>query len=275
MHPRPLSRWHGGKWKLAPQLLEHFPPHDVYVEPFAGPASVLLRKSRVKTEVYTDLDENLYELFSILQDDEQAKELCRRCELTLFSRKEFNQSYEYSSNKIERARRFIVRSFFGFGSKCCTTEKQNGLRCFRYNKNSPAVDWTRYPPVLAAISQRMRGVAIEASSALNVIERFDRPNTLFYLDPPYPHESRNLKMGQYHHEMNDTGHEKLARKLQTIKGMAIISGCDTDLYRRLYAGWQIKSKTHYADMASKRKECIRISPRAVLKNQLRLKVTYD
>lgn len=265
---RPILRWHGGKWKLAPWLLSHFPMHEVYVEPFGGAASVLLRKPRVKTEVYNDLDAELHNLFTLLRNPASAAELARQCELTPFSRTEYDLSYQETTDSIERARRLIIRSFFGFGSKACTTNTKTGFRCLRYGENSPAVDWECYPAALATVASRMRGVVIETAPALEVIRRFDRRTTLFYLDPPYTHDTRNMHLGHYRHEMTDSDHEDLANALHQIKGMAIISGYDSPLYRQLYNDWTLKTKKHHADKAAERTECIWISP-AALRNTSR------
>lgn len=271
MNPtRPVLRYHGGKWKLAPWVISHFPRHTSYVEPFGGAASVLLRKGRVPTEVWNDLDGELVHLFSVLRDPASAELLARACALTPFARSEFDLSYQPTDDAVERARRFIVRSFFGYGSKACISPAQNGFRCLRTGDNSPAVDWSRYPEALQAAARRMLGVVIEHKPALDIIRRFDRKDTLFYLDPPYVQGLRNLEQGIYRHEMTDDEHRELAASLQEIKGMAVVSGYRCALYDELYSEWRRVDCRAYADKASPRTESLWISPRAVAATQGRL-----
>ena len=69
---RPALRYHGGKWRLAPWIIGHFPAHKIYCEPFCGAASVLLRKPRSRIEIINDLDSEVTNLFQILRDPEHA-----------------------------------------------------------------------------------------------------------------------------------------------------------------------------------------------------------
>ncbi len=259
---RPLLRWHGGKWKLAPWIIDHMPKHKTYVEPYGGVASVLLRKTRVQTEVWNDLDCELNNLFSILRSSLQAEALRMVCALTPFSRTEFIRSYEPSDDPIEQARRLIVRSFFGYGSKAATSQAVNGFRSFRCGSASPATDWLNWPDTIPLIAERMRGVVIESNPAIDVIRRYDRPDTLFYVDPPYVAKTRNLHHGCYRHEMDDADHKELISVLLNVKGMIILSGYRTNLYNDLLVGWARYSCVAYADKSAPRIECLWVSPNA-------------
>src|SRR5262245_58814798 len=108
---RPVLRYHGGKWRLAPWIIEHFPEHRIYVEPYGGGASVLLRKSRAFAEVYNDLDGDVVNVFRVLRDRASAAALIRAIELTPWARDEFRLSYRPASDPVERARRTIARAF--------------------------------------------------------------------------------------------------------------------------------------------------------------------
>lgn len=89
---RPVLRYHGGKWKLAPWVISQMPRHSVYVEPFGGGASVLLRKEPLGAECYNDLDGQVVNVFRCLQDPESAEEIRRRISLTPFARQEFERN---------------------------------------------------------------------------------------------------------------------------------------------------------------------------------------
>jgi DNA adenine methylase len=123
----PLIRYHGAKWRLAPWIISHFPKHRIYVEPFGGSGSVLLRKKQSEIEVYNDLDGEIVNLFRVARDN--GEELSRLVYLTPYSREEFVKSFEPSDDPIEQARRTVVRSFQGFGSGYVTATK--GSKCAR------------------------------------------------------------------------------------------------------------------------------------------------
>lgn len=152
---RPAVRWHGGKWLLAPWIHGFFPPHRVYVEPFGGGASVMLRKSRSYGEIYNDLDVEVVNLFRVLQSA-RAAELHYKLTMTPFARDEFDLAYEIADDDVERARRLIIRSFMGFGSN-----GHSRVTGFRANSNrsgtTPAHDWANYAAALPKLIERMSG----------------------------------------------------------------------------------------------------------------------
>jgi DNA adenine methylase len=75
---RPVLRYHGAKFRLAGWLMQLFPPHRRYVEPFGGAAGVLLQKPRSYAEVYNDLDGDVVNFFRVLRDPELSRQLVRQ-----------------------------------------------------------------------------------------------------------------------------------------------------------------------------------------------------
>jgi hypothetical protein len=150
---RPVLRWHGGKWKLAPWIISFFPSHRVYVEPFGGAASVLLRKERAYAEVYNDLDDDVVNLFRVLQNPEQGGALVRLLELTPFARTEFELGWDETDDHVEKARRLIIRAFMGFGSNA-HSDKGRGHKTTGFRANS-----SRSGTTPARISRRPRSCA--------------------------------------------------------------------------------------------------------------------
>ncbi|WP_019833802.1 DNA adenine methylase [Sphingomonas sp. PR090111-T3T-6A] len=267
---RPLLRWHGGKWRLAPWIIEHLPPHRCYVEPFGGAASVLLRKPRTYAEIYNDLDATLVNLFRVLRDSEAASRLIQSLELTPFARDEFLEAYQPAGDPVEDARRTIVRSFMGFGSDGTNGVYRTG---FRANSNrsgsTPAHEWVNYPSALRDLVDRLAGVVIENRDAVEVMRAHDGPTTLHYVDPPYLPETRssgNRRRGQgYHvyvHDMSTEEHLPLLAALAGLEGMVVLSGYPSNLYDEQLIGWRRIERAAFADGARERTEVLWINPAA-------------
>ena len=239
---RPVLRYHGGKWRSAPWIIAHMPPHKIYVEPYGGAASVLLRKPISFAEIYNDLDGAIVELFKVLRDPEQSKELIRLIELTPFSRDEYEGSINNrNGNMVENARKTICKSFMGYSSDSVTRSGKSGFRSVNMKSGRYcAADWENYPYHLAMAIRRLKRVIIENKPALEVLDRYDGPGTLFYCDPPYLESKRHVGSydRSYQHDMNDDDHIELSNKLHTLKGMVILSGYPSELYDKLYSGWE-------------------------------------
>src|SRR5574337_489498 len=257
---RPAVRYHGGKWKLAPWILRFLPPHRVYVEPFGGGASVLLRKPRSYAEVYNDLDGEIVNVFRVLRDRGDA--LVHALELTPFAREEFDLSYQPHADPVEQARRTVLRSFAGFGGAGASGQSTG----FRSNSNhsgtTPAHDWMHLPGHLSKIVQRLQGVVIEHRDALEVMQCHDADDAVHYVDPPYVHSTRALRARapSYRHEMTDEQHCELRRALACLRGVVVVSGYRCALYDDLYSGWQRVDKAAHADGSRDRIESLWLSP---------------
>lgn len=257
---RPILRYHGGKFRLAPWIIEHFPPHRVYVEPYGGAASVLLRKDRSFAEIYNDRWGVVVNVFRVMRDPVMAEKLERALRLTPFARDEFEAEWpDETTEPIERARRAILRSFAGFGSASTNGNYATGFRANSNRSNTtPAHDWVNYPSHVRTFTERLSGVVIENRPAAQIIETHDGPDTLHYVDPPYPHETRNMERGNaaYAHEMSVDDHINLATTLRACRGMVALSTYQNDLYEHLYAGWIRDRVMALADGARPRMEVL-------------------
>lgn len=264
---RPIIRYFGGKWRLAPWIISHFPEHTLYAEPYGGAASVLLRKPPSKIEVWNDLNGELVNLFRILQSREQSRDLLRRLRFTLWSREEQRGAFSETNDPVERARRLVVRHWMDIkGSRI------SGFRVDISGKTgvSPGCAWQGHLLQFSTYISRIKSVVIEHEPATDMILRYDRPGTLFYVDPPYVTDTRRMK-DMYHTEMTDDGHRELAEVLHSVKGHVILSGYDCDLCRELYEDWHLESRKSQVNGGASKTETLWLNPRAAEKQkQLKL-----
>ena len=250
---RPLLRDLGGKFRLAQRIIGHFPPHDTYVEPFGGAASLLLLKPPVDRETYNDLDGELVNLFRVLRSP-AAGRLIRLLELTPYARAEYLAAFEPSDDPVEQARRTIVRSHMAHGNMSLRRTRPSGLRVDGLSGNTNvAANWADFPGALRVIVDRLRRVSIEQMDGRTLIAAFDGPRVLVYVDPPYVRKTRlSAQVAAdsaplYTHEMSDADHEELVEQLVASKAMVLVSGYPSDLYNKRLQDWrrvEIEARAH-------------------------------
>lgn len=260
---RPALRYHGGKWRLAPWIISHFPHHTCYVEPFCGAASVFLRKPPAEFEVLNDLDGDLINFFRVLR--EHTDDLIQAIQLTPYSRAEYKAAFDTEPfiDPLERARRYYVAAWQGWGGGKGT--RPGGWRYQHTNNRGKSVvaDWNQVHH-LEAVVGRLKCAMIENDDALSVIERYDQPHTLFYVDPPYLSETRTdrWKTCAYQHEFDIEHHNELLDLLNRIEGMAVISGYPSDLYTSGLSGWhRAETTSRTTNTPNVATEVIWISPK--------------
>jgi DNA adenine methylase len=257
--PSPIN-WFGGKSRLASRIVEHFPKHHTYCEPFGGSAAVLLAKGPSKVEVYNDLNEELVNFFVALRDPLLFARLREAVGHTPYARAEFELSKQKSGDPVESARRFIVRSrqsFLGKGS-----EWSYSVRGSQGGMASSVQRWRKGVEYLPAVHDRFQTVQIECDDWYAVMSRYDSPDTLFFIDPPYVPETR--VSGKYRHELTQNDHREIVARVARIQGMAILSGYEHETYGPLErAGWKridLKTRTHASDYRARRVESLWVSP---------------
>ncbi|HMS05729.1 MAG TPA: DNA adenine methylase, partial [Burkholderiaceae bacterium] len=254
----------GGKWAIAPWVMSHYPEHRVYVEPFGGAASVLLRKPRSRIEVYNDLDEEIVGVFQVLQDPVQCQALVRRLKRMPYARCEFERAFQPSRDPVIRAARAIARAYMAFHHSALFNPKKTTFADARHRsgQHCKAHEWMTYPRSLAAVTRRLQGVIIERRDALDVMRAQDSPATLHFVDPPYLPATRSD--GGYRHELTEQQHTELLESLLGLKGMVVLAGYPSALYDRMLTGWRRVERKHIAAGSKRgRTEVLWINPRAV------------
>ncbi len=221
-------------------IISNFPPgyeKMTYVEPFGGSLAVFFNKKRSVIETVNDLDSRVINLFKVLR--EQPEELARLIKLTPWSRQEYKQSYEMTSDPLEDARRFMVRMWQAIGSK---TSDITGWRNNIQDLNGNVNQWsTRLPDRLIEVSSRLmhtkdNQVNIENQDAFKLMERYARSYVFIYADPPYVKSTRSNRL--YKYEMtDDQQHIELLDILKKHPGPVLLSGYDNQIYNDLLDGW--------------------------------------
>jgi DNA adenine methylase len=223
----PLS-YVGGKNRLARTIIAHLPEHTTYIEPFAGGAQVLFHKAPSEVEVLNDLDFDIVNFFRVCQW--HYEELVRYLRYCLVSRKWhdlLSATKAETLTDIQRAGRFFYLQKNSFGGLVLNRHYHYGVTA------PPNYNPARIPEIIEQTHQRLLKVQIESLPYEEILERYDRPTTFFYIDPPY--HDRKL----YNFNLSERDFQMLADRLKAVKGKFLLSLNDHPEVRDLFAAFYI------------------------------------
>jgi len=227
----PLS-YLGGKNRLATRIISLIPEHTAYIEPFCGGAQVFFHKAPSRVEVLNDLDQEVFNFLRVCQL--HHGEMVRYLQFSIASRKWFELFQKQDPgtlSDIQRAARFFYLQKNCYGGlirrQHFAVSVQDGSN---YNPH-------RIPMVLHLAHERLLNVQLECLPYQEILKRYDRPQTFFYLDPPYfglPYYKFNFKEDDY---------VELAGLLKGLTGKFLLSLNDTPEIRRIFSNFKITSLT--------------------------------
>lgn len=223
MQHAPILPWIGGKRRLASRVLSKFGHHSCYVEPFAGAAAVFFSKPPSDVEVLNDINGDLVNLYRVVQH--HLEEFVRQFKWALSSR----QVYEWERSKppetmtdIQRAARFFYLQKLSFGARV------DGQSFGTATTSGPRLNLLRIEEELSQAHLRLQGAYVENLPWHEAVERYDRPHTMHYLDPPYwQTEGYGVEFGWEHYE-------RMARMADEVEGCMLISLNDHPDIRTLF-----------------------------------------
>lgn len=228
---QPIIPWMGGKRRLADRIFPLMPAHQCYVEPFAGGAALFfMRQQPAEVEVINDVNGDLVNLYRVVQN--HLEEFVRQFKWALSSRQIFEwqkMTRPETLTDIQRAARFYYLQQLAFGARI------EGQSFGTATATPPGLNLLRLEETLSAAHLRLASTYIEHLSWQKCIQRYDRPHTLFYMDPPY------WETEGYGVDFGLEQYEEMATLMRSMKGRAIVSLNDHPDVRRVFDGFHIET----------------------------------
>lgn len=251
----PIIPWLGGKRRLADRLIPLFPPHECYVEVFAGGAALFfLRPMPAKTEVLNDINGELVNLYRVVQN--HLEEFVRQFKWALSSRQVFKwlqDTRPETLTDIQRAARFFYLQQHAFGGRV------DG-QTFGTATTGPAINLCRIEENLSSAYLRLAGTYIENLAWSDCVDRYDRPHTFFYMDPPY------WQTEGYGVDFPFQEYERIADFMRTCKGKAMVSINDHPDIRQVFEGFHMEQLNIKYSVANQRRGGSATSAELVIMN---------
>ncbi|BBF84510.1 methyl-directed repair DNA adenine methylase [Aquitalea magnusonii] len=229
MQTLPIIPWIGGKRRLAKHILPLFPEHTCYVEPFCGAAALYFMKKPAKVEVLNDISGELVNLYRVVQH--HLEEFVRQFKWTLISREMYKWlqiTPEVILTDIQRAARFYYLQKMAFGGRVSSQVFGTATT------SPPRMNLLRIEEELSAAHLRLARTYVEHLDWKTCIQKYDRPHTLFYADPPY------WQTEGYGVPFPFEEYQALAEVMRSCKGKVILSINDHPDIRDVFAGFRME-----------------------------------
>jgi len=253
-------RWVGGKSRLRQTIIDSLPTHHTYVEPFAGGAWVYFGKPASTHEIINDIDPDLIAFYRTLQT--QSVAFIHSFEWELVSRAEFERLAQLDPaglTDLTRAHRFFYLIMAGWGGELNYPRFQTAVNDGGHGNRLIGALQNLEQRIQPA-AQRLAGTTILNQDWRLTIDQYDQPNSLMYIDPPYPgngaNYARNMRAAEEH--------QQLAERLFDTHCRWILSSYDTPAIRHTYQHYDIQSVTFASGMKPAEQAKGRINNREVL-----------
>ena len=239
---RPISKYFGGKAKLAPKIICHFPPHRLYIEPFSGMANVLLQKDPADHELLVDLNPEIVNLLLVIRD--HTEEFVGHLNRINYCKDTLDRVLTASKQPVDMTKpmREAIITYCKLKMSYSGTTTNTGY--------SYAGQKSWHHDHLFPIAQRLQKVNICCDNSLNVIQKYKhRSDVLIYLDPPYLQSTINSR-GKYDCNFAKVDHINLLTVIQDAKCKIVLSGYESELYNQYLPTWQkiqFPARTNGAD----------------------------
>lgn len=203
----------GGKSRKSEQIINFFPEHNIYIEPFLGSGAIYLKKPSSKLSILNDLDPIIYQIFKNVQkvgnefdkinnekyiDFKPCKKKWIECRETLNIGSPFEKLY--------KALYIIKHSYNGMGFCFSSTRWPENIRDY-------------YKRSLTPYKNKLKKSKIYKQDYKTIVQKYDSPDTFIYFDPPY---DCALKSGNYY-EKDNMSLEEFRNLLLTLKSKFIVS----------------------------------------------------
>jgi DNA adenine methylase len=225
MQALPIVPWIGGKRRLADRLIPLFPNHSCYVEVFCGGAALyFLKPYQSDVEILNDINGDLITLYRVVQN--HLEEFVRQFKWAISSRQIFEwhkMTRPETLTDIQRAARFYYLQQHAFGGKVA------GQNYGTAATGNP-INLCRIEETLSAAHLRLAGTNVENLPWYECMERYDRPETFFYCDPPY------WQTEGYGVPFDFGNYERMSALMKSAKGKIMVSINDHPDIRKAFGG---------------------------------------